>query len=359
MLAALGQKEVGGRGHHEISRGDDLGDLRRREAEELDAGGRHLGDVVRELGPDVERARALVRARGPDGARLCGAADGHDDRVRAESKSDRGGHRGVLRVGGGDADEPVTEAVEGTQGPTEGSRGVQTLAEAVDQDDRGRTHGPRRLVAPVGQDRAHERRVPPEQFPERIGAILVRGAVEAARGPIVRGVDPLLVDGRRGTLHHHHQIGSDPDEPHAEALVQRSRRVVAQEGAGHLAVLRAECRKVGDELGQLCARLLVDAQPRLEPGSQRAVTVGRRGEQRVIEPDLHAQLRHIEHGDVEVELQQMVPRLAGRLLELDGDDEALVRPQACAPAFPPCGARAAGRTDSGHRSEGTESVGAP
>ena len=172
--------------------------------------------------------------------------DGHDDRVRAERESDRGGHRGVLRVGGGNADEPVTEAVEGAQGPAEGSRGVQTLAEAVDQDDRSRTHGPRRLVAPVGQDRAHERRAPPEQFPERIGAMLVRGAVEGRGRPIVRGVDPLLVDGRRGALHHHHQVGSDPDEPHAEALVQRSRRVVAQQGAGHLAVLRAECRKVGD-----------------------------------------------------------------------------------------------------------------
>ena len=250
----------------------------------------------------------------------------------------------------------MTEAVEGTQGPTEGSRGVQALAEAVDQDDGSRTHGPRRLVAPVGQDRAHERRVPPEQFPERIGAILVRGAVEGRGRPIVRGVDPLLVDGRGGPLHHHHQVGSDPDELHAEALVQRSRRVVAQQGAGHLAVLRAECRKVGDESGQLGARLLVDAQPRLEPGSQRAVTGGRRGEQLVVEPDLDAQLRYIEHGDVEVELQQIgpttrwVPSRAGWRRRNSGP------PAPCAPAFPPSGAHARGRTNSGHRSEGTESV---
>ena len=137
---ALGQKEVGSRGHHEIGRGDRSRRAPMAEREELDAGGRHLGDVVRKLGPDVERARALVRARGLDGARLCGAADGHDDRVRAERKRDRGGHRGVLRVGGDDADQPVTGAVEGTQGPAEGSWGVETLAEAVDQDDgAGRT----------------------------------------------------------------------------------------------------------------------------------------------------------------------------------------------------------------------------
>ena len=42
--------------------------------------------------------------------------------------------------------------------------------------------------------------------------------------------------------------------------------------------------------------------------------------------ELDAQLRYIEYGDVEVEPQQLVPRLDGRLLELDGDDKTPVRP---------------------------------
>ena len=108
LLAPFGQKEVGGRGHHEIGRGDHLGELCWRDAEELDAGRRHFCNVVGEFRPDIQRARAaLVRACGLDGARFCGVADGHDDRVRAESKSDCRGHRRILGVGRNDADQPM------------------------------------------------------------------------------------------------------------------------------------------------------------------------------------------------------------------------------------------------------------
>src|SRR5262249_9424538 len=132
-----------------------------------------LRDVVGKLGTDVEGARSFIRAGGSDGVRLLDARDRRDDRVRAQSKSERDGHRSVLGVRGGDADQTMAAAVERAQRAGEGSRGVQTLAEAVDQNEGGRTHGSYRLVARVGKDRTHERRTQPKRFPERVGATLV------------------------------------------------------------------------------------------------------------------------------------------------------------------------------------------
>ena len=129
--------------------------------------------------------------------------------------------------------------------------------------------------------------------------------------------------GKVGRVVERAQVGARAEELEAEARVRRAGGGVAQQHAGRLARLLAQRHKRLERLEQRRGRLHVDGVPLGQPRGERGV-LGRAGEQLVVHAQRHAQLRDVEHRDVEVDREDLGPRVHRRLLELQRAQDVVV-----------------------------------